>query len=265
MNQENKVGFFEQYLIACFHPLQYKKLLHKKKGALAGYFCVLIFFLVFLESILPFAAWNVSVGGLENLFLNRIPKFSLENGQLQSESAYSFTIGGVLNVKVNSDVEEFEKSDLNEKYVEEILIGKKSLLVKSPSSVQTISFSQFPQLIFNNKNLAEMIPVIYLLLAIYGIMLMISKAVQYLFVALVFALICRGSVRTEDGKVVSMGQSFRISLYAKTIFAIIGSVNVALGYLVNSFLLIILSVMVTMGWIIRAEMSVLGLKTSKAE
>ena len=35
-------------------------------------------FLVFIENVIPFAAWTASVGGFENLFLERIPGFTLE-------------------------------------------------------------------------------------------------------------------------------------------------------------------------------------------
>ena len=70
----------------CLHPSQYKELIKKKKGAFVGYVAVLVMFLVLIENVIPFAAWTASVGGLENLVLNRIPKFTLEKGYFQSES-----------------------------------------------------------------------------------------------------------------------------------------------------------------------------------
>ena len=96
MQQESKIGFLWQYVIACIHPSQYKELIKKKKGAFVGYVAVLVMFLVLIENVIPFAAWTASVGGLENLVLNRIPKFTLEKGYFQSESPIDFTIGGVV-------------------------------------------------------------------------------------------------------------------------------------------------------------------------
>ena len=49
MQQESKIGFLWQYVIACVHPSQYKELIRKKKGAFIGYISVLIMFLVFIE------------------------------------------------------------------------------------------------------------------------------------------------------------------------------------------------------------------------
>ena len=262
MEQESKIGFLWQYVIACIHPSQYKELIKKKKGAFAGYVCVLVMFLVLIENVIPFAAWNASVGGVENLFLNRLPKFSLENGQFQSESPIAFTIGGVINIKADSAVDEFKTSDLNADYVQELLIGKKNILIKTPSGKQAIVLSQFKNWKLNNKGLVEMLPAFYMFLFFYLIVLLITKAIQYLLVALVFALICRGSVRTAEGKVVSMAESFYIAVYARTLGAVIGSVNAALGYAMDSMILTIVTVFVTMGFIMRGEISVLEPKTS---
>ena len=58
MQQESKIGFLWQYVIACIHPSQYKELIKKKKGAFVGYVAVLVMFLVLIENVIPFAAWT---------------------------------------------------------------------------------------------------------------------------------------------------------------------------------------------------------------
>ena len=55
MQQESKIGFLWQYVIACIHPSQYKELIKKKKGAFVGYVAVLVMFLVLIENVIPFA------------------------------------------------------------------------------------------------------------------------------------------------------------------------------------------------------------------
>ena len=115
----------------------------------------------------------------------------------------------------------------------------------------------------NNKGLAEMLPAFYMFLVFYLVVLLITKAVQYLLVALAFALICRGSVRTTEGKIVSMAESFYIAVYARTLAAVIGSANIALGYMIDSFVLMIVTVFITMGFIMRGEISVLDPQPSK--
>ena len=104
-----------------------------------------------------------------------------------------------------------------------------------------------------------MLPAFYMFLVFYLVVLLITKAVQYLLVALAFALICRGSVRTTEGKIVSMAESFYIAVYA----AVIGSANIALGYMIDSFVLMIVTVFITMGFIMRGEISVLDPQPSK--
>ena len=158
MQQESKIGFLWQYVIACIHPSQYKELIKKKKGAFVGYVAVLVMFLVLIENVIPFAAWTASVGGLENLVLNRIPKFTLEKGYFQSESPIDFTIGGVVHIKADSSVEEFKESDFKSDYVQELLVGKKNILIKMPGGNQQIVLSQFKNWKLNNKGLAEMLP-----------------------------------------------------------------------------------------------------------
>lgn len=263
MQQESKIGFLWQYVIACIHPSQYKELIKKKKGAIVGYVAVLVTFLVLIENVIPFAAWTASVGGFENLFLNRIPKFTLEKGHFQSESPIDFTIGGVIRVKADSSVEEFKESDFKSDYVQELLVGKKNILIKMPGGNQQIVLSNYKNLRLNNAGLVEMIPALHMFLIVYLVVLLITKAVQYLLVAVAFALICRGSVRTAEGKVVSMAESFYIAVYARTLAAIIGSVNVALGYIIDSLILMIVTVFITMGFIMRGEISVLDPQPSK--
>ena len=237
MQQESKIGFLWQYVIACIHPSQYKELIKKKKGAFVGYVAVLVMFLVLIENVIPFAAWT--------------------------ESPIDFTIGGVVHIKADSSVEEFKESDFKSDYVQELLVGKKNILIKMPGGNQQIVLSQFKNWKLNNKGLAEMLPAFYMFLVFYLVVLLITKAVQYLLVALAFALICRGSVRTTEGKIVSMAESFYIAVYARTLAAVIGSANIALGYMIDSFVLMIVTVFITMGFIMRGEISVLDPQPSK--
>ena len=61
----------------------------------------------------------------------------------------------------------------------------------------------------------------------------------------------------------SMAESFYIAVYARTLAAIISSVNVALGYMMDSMILMIVTVFITMGFIMRGEISVLDPQPSK--
>lgn len=253
MNQENQIGFFGQLKIACFRPGKYKALLEKNAGSHIRYFTVLFLFLVFVETVIPFAAWDVSVGGLENLFLNRVPEFHLAEGEMNMASPISFDIGGVLHVTVNSDKEEFSAKDYKEEYQEEFLISKTNIMIKIGQNISDVKLNSLKDVVMTNQELVEMIPFIRGMLVIYFVLALLSKAIQYIFVALMFGLFCRSGVRNADGRFLSVREAFVIGLYAKTIFAIFTSLNICLGYLISSFWMMMISVAGTIDYIYRAE------------
>ncbi len=106
----------------------------------------------------------------------------------------------------------------------------------SELSLSELSLSAPSGLYLDNQVLTAAIPAIMVMLLFYFIMIFISKAVQYLIVSLVYGLICRVGVRSPGGRdAIHQGFVPSIAVYAKTLFAIIGSVNASLGYIISSF------------------------------
>lgn len=261
MNQENHTGFFQQYFIACFQPGKYKQLLDKKTGSRVGYVILLMILLLVIDTIIPFGAWTASVGGFRNLFLNRIPAFVLEDGTFQMESPISFDIGGAIRVEMNSDVEKYTEDDFDEKYPEEILISRTNILIRAGNQGSEIHLSSVGDFYLDNQGLTAAIPAVCLLLLFYFIVTFLSKAVQYLMAGLIYGLICRVGVRSPEGRTLTIKESFWIAVYAQTLFAIISSVNASLGYIVDSFWVSVISIMIIMSYIFKAEVSVLKPET----
>ena len=257
MNQENQIGFFGQLKIACFQPRKYKSLLEKKTGNHVRFFIVLFLFLVFVETVIPFAAWNASVGGFRNLFLNRVPEFKLADGEMTIASPISFDIGGILHVTVNSDKEAFSAKDFQEEYQEEFLISKTNIMIKIGQNMSNVELSSLKDMTMTNQDLVEMFPFIKGMLIMYFVISLLAKVIQYLLAALIFGLFCRTGVRSPDGKFLSIRDAFVIGLYAKTFFAILTSLNICLGYLISSFWMMMLSVFGTIDYIYRAELWIL--------
>ena len=262
MSQENQTGFFRQYFIACFQPGKYNLLLEKKTGSHVLYLGLLLLFLLVVDTLIPFGAWTASVGGFRNLFMNRIPEFTLDNGTLTMESPLSFEIGSSIRVEINSGVEKYTQEDFDEEYLQEILVSKTNVLIRrgetgSELSLSELSLSALSGLYLDNQVLTAAIPAIMVMLLFYFIMIFISKAVQYLIVSLVYGLICRVGVRSPEGETLSIKDSFLIAVYAKTLFAIIGSVNASLGYIISSFWVSMISIVFVMSYMFKAEVSVL--------
>ena len=257
MSQENQTVFFRQYFIACFQPGKYKLLLEKKTGSHVLYLGLLLLFLLVVDTLIPFGAWTASVGGFRNLFMNRIPEFTLDNGTLTMESPLSFEIGSSIRVEINSGVEKFTQEDFDEEYLQEILVSKTNVLIRTGETGSELSLSALSGLYLDNQVLTAAIPAIMVMLLFYFIMIFISKAVQYLIVSLVYGLICRVGVRSPEGETLSIKDSFLIAVYAKTLFAIIGSVNASLGYIISSFWVSMISIVFVMSYMFKAEVSVL--------
>ena len=257
MVEEKQVGFWQRYFIACFRPSRYTELFSKKKGVHVGYLLLLMVFLFFIEGIIPFAAWDITVGGYRNLVLNRVPEFTIQDGVMKMDNPMEFTIGQATRVCVSSDVEKYKADDFDNKYSEEILVSSTNILFKAAGRMTEVSMDSFKGRTINNETLASASPLFHVMVGIYFIVSFLTCAARYLIQAGFFAILCRVGVRTEDGRTVSFKQVFLIALYARTLFAVLESINICLGYLVSDFLLIFLSAMVTMSYIYRAQAELL--------
>ena len=184
MDQDKQTGFFRQYYIACFQPRNYKTLLEKKTGHHVMYVFLLMVFLLLIDTIIPFGAWTASVGGFKNLFLNRLPEFTMENGTLHTEEPIDFTIGGIIRVQVDSSVEKFKESDFKVDYQEEILMSKTNLLMRVGKNVSEVSLNQLGGITVNNQTLVNAMPAIGAAMFMYFLFSLLSKTIQYLLMAL---------------------------------------------------------------------------------
>lgn len=221
------------------------------------YLLLLMAFLVFIDTVIPITAWTTSVGGLKRLFLERVPAFTLEDGSFQIASPLSFHVGPAIRVEINSGEEAYAPAAFEAEYQEEILVSRTNVLVRAGDRMAEVPFSALKNMKMDNQSLVAMIPSVITLFFFYCLIGLLSKGIQYVLIAFAFGMICRAGVRSPDGRFVSMKESFLIAFYAKTLFAVIGSVNACLGYMVSSFWMTMVSVMIIMGYIYKAEVSVL--------
>lgn len=257
MEQQNQIGFFGQLKIACFQPRKYKSILEKKTSSHVRYFALVFLFLVLVKMVIPFAAWDMSVGGFKNLFLNRVPEFKLENGTMNMASPISFDVAGVLRVQVNSDKDAFTAKDFEEVYQEEFLISKNNIMIKVGGQMSNLELSSVKDVTMTNQDLVELLPFIHGMVVMYFLMSLLTEIIQYVVMAMAFGMFCRAGVRTKDGKYLTIKEAFIIGMYAKTLFAILTGLNFCLGYLISSFWMMMISVAGTIDYIYRAELWIL--------
>lgn len=259
MKEKKKVGGLERFYIACFQPSRYKELLDEKTGYHVLYVIGIVFLLVIIETVIPFFAWDLSVGGMESLILERLPAFTVENGKMTIAQPVEFDLSGILHVKADSGVDQYQKKDFDDRYQEELLFSGSNLMMKMGDRVMDISMSDISQEKVDNQALVRLIPWFRILLMVYFFSSYLAKAAEYMVAALFFALICRAAIRTPDGKYVNLKGTIVIAIYAKTLFTLIRSVNTCLGKPFNETLVLIMGTFGTVLFIDRAEAAVLNI------
>jgi hypothetical protein len=89
------------------------------------------------------------------------------------------------------------------------------------------------------------------------------KGLIYMIAVLFFAVLCRAAIRTKDGKYVDLKGTIVITIYAKTLFSLIHSVNTCAGAPIGETLILILGTFGTMMYINRAEAAILDISPKK--
>ncbi|MBQ9155297.1 MAG: DUF1189 family protein [Eubacterium sp.] len=263
MQQEIKTGGLERFFIACFRPGRYEELLKARTARHVIYVCLIVLLQVLIETVIPFSAWDLSVGGLNHLITDRLPAFTIENGSMEIEQPIEVELMGVIRFKADSGVDSYSRDDLSADYQEEILCSKGNLLLKMNGRVMDIPVTELSSGRIDNKSLAEALPVLRIFLGIYLISTFFVKIGVYMLAAIFFAILCRAAIRTPDGKFVTLKGTLVIAIYAKTLFTLLGSVNICLGAPIAQTLVLIAGTFGTMLFIDRAEAAVLKLTGRK--
>ena len=263
MEQERKAGFLQRFYIACCRPSRYKEILSAGRARHIFYVCCVIFLMVLTDTIIPFAAWDVNMGGLKKLITRSIPAFTVENGRMTIEEPVEFDIGGIVHLKADSDVASYNKSDLDERYQEEFLISSGNLVVRMADRLMEFSMEDITKDLagekLDNAVLAEAVPFFRMVLAVYFLSTYLVKGIEYMIAAVFFAVLCRAAIRTPDGKYVNLRGTLVIALYAKTLFSLLHSAHLCLGSPFGETLVLILGTIGTIIYIDRAEASVLNI------
>ena len=262
MNEQESMNFVTQYLAACFRPSSYRDLIEDKKHSLAAYVLVLCLFLLFIENILPFLAWDASVGGMRNLILNVLPEFRIENGVMTCDTPLFLSVGDACTVKVDTSVDAYARDDLSEEYTA-FYFSKTNMVAKNASMNRVIPYTDLGSVVINNKYLVNMLPVFYLSMVITTGLLYLATLGQYLFMTLFYALLCRGLLRDPGGDRLPFMTTFAITIYARTLPSLITVVGTVLGLPVHSILGEVLMVFLTMLYIFRGQASVLKMDFKK--
>lgn len=264
MEEKVNYGLFDQIPISFFKPGKYKELLPLKRRLLVG-FVILISLLSFaLESLIPFLAWDVSVGGLDNLVANGIPDYKVENGVFEIESPIEIKVAGFIYIKADSSVETCQEKDVDLDYPEVVIISKNNMMLKNSGMVYEIKFSDVKQTV-TKQNLLNMMPLAKVMVVITFVFAYLTKVAAYLLSALFFAFISRTMARDKEGNTVPFKTAFIFALYARAPFILLSGVNSCLGNLISPIWVIFIGVFLTMHYIFVAERAELGIENRRKD
>ena len=260
--RENSVTFTSQYVIACFFPSRYRELIEDKKHSLKVYTLVLVLLLTLIANVIPFLAWDASVGGLDNLLRNRLPAFRIHDGIMDCDQSLSFALGNVCFVKVDAGVESFSSSDVKEEGYA-FYFSRTNMVLNSGGVSREVAYRDLGVDEINNDTLVSLLPIYRISLGLSMIAIYIVTLLQYLAMTLFFALLCRGLVKDPGGDRLPFGTTFAIVVYARTLFVLIQNVGIALGYPMNGLIVELILVCATFSHIFRGQASVLKIDLKK--
>lgn len=235
--KEKKMKMVDQFMIAMFSPGEYGKLLKLSVGRLVAFLTCLLILVTVIQVVIPITGAIAGMGGLQNIFLNRIPDFELKDGAFTYNDRFEIKdeeIGAYVLIDTSKEWMSDDDLQNSNSYVEEILVGQKNMIIRnSIGGVQSIreeyKFSDFGSLHVNNEILAKYTPVFYGIIGFGFLASLISAVIRYLASALLYTGFVYFLTRMLPQQSMSFGEMYKVGLYAKTIGAIVVAVTLCIG------------------------------------
>ena len=181
------------------------------------------------------SGFTVSVGGWKNFILNRLPAFELKDGTLKVDRQMDFDIAGVHFI-ADTSKDKVNVNDLSNEYSMEMVFAKDEMVVKNAAvgnMLNRVSFKDFKDVVFNNKAMTAMIPIIHIFIVIMFFTQWIANIISYLTVAVFITMLAYFNQKTrldrKNKDEVSFGKIFKLSIYARVIFELIETIGVTAG------------------------------------
>lgn len=222
----------------------YKTLLGLTWGQHAVYFIGITFLLTLISYVVPMASLLAGIGGYEAFFKDKLPAFSIVEGELSIETPLDFYLNQI-HIVAGSDVEEYTKEDLEsqEEYV--LLFSKTNAVTNLSPMPMGFQYSMLEPDRVDNQYMASLAPQFYGAVAGAGVVSWISQMISYAFLALLFA-ICGMGVNRLSGANLPFGRLYCIALYAETMFALLSHLIVYFVTGILSYIVYFIGAMISM-------------------
>ncbi len=249
-----KTNVLEQFRLSIVKPLKLIGLSELKVSRFIRYMLFLGFLVTFMTYAISTIATVVHFGGFSNLFNNRIPDFTVQNGKLNAKEP--FTIGlGTYEIKVDTKAAEVPEDSLGTCPVT-IAIGQEKVQIYLAqnglhSIMMDAKVSEFFPEGFNRKQLIDAIPGFYLALILTGIVLMVGVMIKYTIASLIYMILV-WPVAKHSGLFLTKGNVFRLCFYAQTVGILLVNVNTAFGELLPGMIVSAVGIFISIRYAFKA-------------
>lgn len=215
---DSRIGFFEQFYVALMKHKKYKSLLDLPKKQHIIYFLGLTFLLTLIAYVIPMASFLAGLGGYEQFFMERMPAFVIENGQLSIDETLDFRINAI-HVVMDDSVEAYTQADVDEAEELVLYFSKRNIVTNLSAIPIEIQYGLFGNGRIDNRSMANLSGQFYGSVVLSGVFAWISQMFSYAGLALLFA-VCGLGVNRVSGANLPFKRLFCIAVYAETLFAL---------------------------------------------
>ena len=213
------MNVFKEMALSIYDYGSYSQFLKNKKGKVFGFGVLLMAFYFVLVMILPSVVFGGALFGLSDVIDESVPEFSLKNGLLRVDDVIEYDIGtSYIYIDTGSMlpfVDEDEIAPYFSGYSNVIVADYDKMIVKNNGIWQSLHFSDL-DLEFDKSDLIGLVPMLYVIIAIFLVIAYIWMTALFFFGVLFVALI--GMIIASSMKYqLTFGQLYLMGIYSRTL------------------------------------------------
>jgi len=251
------MSFFEQLAASITKPSKYFALAKDTLKHKITYIVATAIIMSIMTFVIPAAAVIVGFGGFNNLFSVSMPKMSFEDGTFTASRFFDMEISSV-HFYVDTTKESVTMTEeMSEDYSLYFNFGSKKydiVMTQGDEGNITLASGQLTEILpegFDNNTLVKTIPMIYAGLFFDFVLVAVGKALNYMIYSLILMIFVTPLMKKYDN-ILTTSECFYFCYFAVTFAMLIESINQALGYLIPSFIVLIIGFFFTIRCIFKA-------------
>lgn len=220
------MNIFKEMALSVYSYGSYKQFLQNKKGKVFGFGAMLVAIYFMITILIPSLIAVVSPSGVIHSFVDSIPDFELQDGELWVEDVIEYEESGTY-IYIDTDPE-YVFYDADEiapelrEYTTAILMDSEKMIIKSNGEVQGFYFSELGG-DFDKQDLSGLIPYMYIFYVAAMIFVYVWMAALFFF-GVVFVALMGMAVASAANYRLTYGQLYLLGIYSRTLSLIIKAV-----------------------------------------